>query len=314
MNSLGQIRASRRGVRPRSWLAAMQVIGMVLAVLGVVSFANRAEAQEAFPLDSTPGLGRSPAAAQRDETIAAWEAFQREQVIASCMARAGFRYVVTAAFPEDALAHVARGLGVAVPASSNDLSPAQQNRAYEASLAAAEQERYARALYAESAADMGTMRRTGAFPAGRGADFGKGGCTGEANSLPSIWTLQRQLGGELNAMRQEIAASVASSAGDTYAACAERAGGITARGPADVERIAATDQSRSTAARVALKQCGPLWEAAYRSAEAAAQRSFAQRHESILRVAQERYRFAMKNIAADQGFRAYLEQNAAPLR
>lgn len=47
-------------------------------------------------------------AAQRDETIAAWEAFQREQLIASCMARAGFTYVVTAAFPEDALAHDVR--------------------------------------------------------------------------------------------------------------------------------------------------------------------------------------------------------------
>lgn len=46
----------------------------------------------------------------------------------------------------------------------------------------------------------------------------------------------------------------------------------------------------------------------------AAQRGFAQRNESILRVAQERYRFAMKTIAADQGFRVYLEQNAAPPR
>lgn len=314
MKSLGQIRALLRGLRPRSW-AAMQVTGIVLAVLGVVSFANRAEAQEAFPLDSTPGLGRSPAAAQRDDTIAAWEAFQREQVIASCMARAGFRYVMNVAFPAGTLAHVARGLGVTVRASSNDLSPAQQNRTYEALLSAADQERYARALYAESAADIGTMRRTGMVPDGRSADFSKGGCTAEANAaVPSIWTLQRELRGELETLRQEIAVSVANFAGNRYAACAERAGGITARGPADVERIAATDKTRSLAASSVLKQCGPLWAAAYRSAEAAAQRDFAQRHASRLGAAQERYQDAMKTIASDHGFRAYLEQNAAPPR
>ena len=313
MKSLGRIHAARRGV-PHSRLAAMQVLGVVLAVLGVVSFANRAEAQEPFPLDSVPGLGRSPAAAQRDETIAAWEAFQREQLIASCMARAGFTYVVTAAFPEDALAHVARGLGVAVRSSRSGPSPQQQNRAVEASLSPADQERYARALYAESAANVATMLRTGAFPEGRGAEFGHGGCRGEANTLPSIWMVQRQLSGELDTMRREIAAAVAISAGDAYAACAKRAGGITARGPADLERIAATDASRSSVVSFVLKQCDPLWAAAYRSAEPAAHRAFAERHASILREAQERYRFAMQNIRADQSFRVYLEQNAAPPR
>lgn len=311
MRSLGQIHASLRGVRPLSWLAMMQVSGLVLALVGVMSIANRAEAEEAFPLDSYPGFGRSQAAAQRDETIAAWEAFQREQVIVSCMARAGFTYVATAAFPEEALANVARGLGVVARGSSSGLSPQQQNRAYEASLSAADRERYARALYAESAAEIATMRRTGAFPAGRGADFGKGGCTSEANALPSIWTLQRELSSELDAMRQEITASAATSVGDRYAACAERAGGILGRTPAEVERIAATDASRSVAAGFALKQCGPLWAAAYRSAEVAAQRGFAQRHASELRAAQERYRDAMKTIAADQAFRTHLERYAA---
>lgn len=267
-----------------------------------------------FPLDSTPGLGRSPGAAQRDDTIAAWEAFQRAQVITSCMARAGFSYVTNVAFPAETLAHVARGLGVTARAPSNDPSPAQQNRAYEATLSPADQERYARALWAESAADIATMLRTGASPAGRGADFGNGGCRGEANALPSIWTLQRQLSGELDAMRKEIAASVAISAGDRYAACADGAGGITARGPADVERIVATDKSRSSVVSFVLKQCGPLWAAAYRRAETAAHRSFAQRHDSVLLAAQERYRFAMQDIRRDQGFRLYLEQNAAPPR
>ncbi len=309
---LGKIPASLPSVRPRSWLAAIQVFGLALAVVGVVSFANRAEAQEAFPLDGTPGLGRSPAAAQRDETIAAWEAFQREQTIRACMVRAGFSYVVTAAFPEEALAGVARGLGVTVRSSRDGLSPEQQNRAYEASLSSGDQDRYTRALYGESAADITAMRRTGAVPDGRGSDFAQGGCTGEANTLPSIWTLQRKLGSELEAMRKDIAAAAANGAADKYAACAERAGGITARGPGDLERVAATDASRAPAAGVALKQCAAVWAAAYRTAEVAVQRDFVQRNGAVLRAAQDRYRDAMKTIREDQAFRAYLETNAAP--
>lgn len=60
------------------WWRASQALAVALIVIGIAG-ADRpamapAMAQEAFPLDSYPGLGRSREAALRDDTIAAWEA------------------------------------------------------------------------------------------------------------------------------------------------------------------------------------------------------------------------------------------------
>jgi hypothetical protein len=293
----------------RQWLRAMQVVGVLLVVTGVVAVANRAAAQEPFPLDKYPGLGRSPAAAQRDDTIAAWEAFRREQVIASCLAKSGFDHVPAVAFPPDPLAAVARSLGV-TDASSAGPSPREQNAAYEAALSPEAREQYTRAMYGESATDIEQTWRTGLVPPGRESDFATGGCVGESNAaVPSVWALQRGLDTELKVHRQEIATSAEMVAtGDAYSACARRAGGISARGPADIERIAVTDASRSSVVAAVIKQCSQIWAVGYRKAEFAAARSFEQRNIAVLRAAEERYRDVMKTISADTAFRTYLAQ------
>jgi hypothetical protein len=159
-------------------------------------------------LDEYTGFGQSAEAVQRDETIAYWEAFEREQLIAECMADAGFDYTPAVAFPTGDMLEVAEGLGVAAErsssASSEPASPATRNRDDERALPDDERERYNQTLLGESAADVDEADRTGIVPEGRRADeFATGGCSGQARAaVPSIWDARRDLAPELDALRQ----------------------------------------------------------------------------------------------------------------
>ena len=293
----------------RLWLIAAQVCGtlMMLIAIAIMATAAGAAQPQPFPLDKYPGFGRSPLAAQRDDTIAAWEAFRREQLIASCLGRAGFSYVPALAFPEEPLAAVASSLGISAVGAATARSPFDQNQAYEATLSASEDERYSRTLYGESAIDMAGTGRTGQVPTGRESDFASGGCRGEAKSVvPSVWDLKRGLEGELELMRQNIAAAPEMvTTGDAYAACA-RVRGMDARSPADVERIAVINLS--TAITAVLKECNGVWAAGYRTAELAVMTEFERRNLVVLRSAEARYVDVPAGIAADVEFRAYLAQ------
>ena len=159
-------------------------------------------------LDSYAGFGQSAEAVQRDETIAYWEAFQREQLVRECMADAGFDYAPAVAFPAGDQREVAQSLGVTEEQTalspSEVVPPARWNRDYERALPDQERERYSRSLLGESAADVAEADRTGVVPAGRRADeFATGGCLGEAEAaVPSIWDTRRDLAPELDALRR----------------------------------------------------------------------------------------------------------------
>lgn len=296
----------------RPWLIVMHLTGVLLIIIALVIATTAADARDAFPLDKYPGLGRSPDAALRDDTIAAWEAFRREEVIASCMERSGFVYVPAVAFPPEALAAVANGLGVPKSGAAPGVSPSGQNEAYVAALPPQERERYYRALFAESATDVAEAMRSGRIPAGRGTDFRSGGCAGAASAaVPSVWTLKRDLSEELDSVRHDIAASPdIAAARALYAECAQSTAGLNAAGPDDLDRLAASDRSRSTAIAAVARECRPIWAAGYRKAEVAALRQFERRHAAILSAAQERYRDAMSTISGNERFRAYLGQYA----
>jgi hypothetical protein len=168
----------------------------------------------ASSLDQYPGFGQSPEAVLRDETIAYWEAFQRELLIRECMGEAGFDYAPAAAFPVGDLREVAGGLRVqdrvSPFASAGPRSPAAWNREYEAGLSGGDRERYNQALLGESAADVAETDRTGVVPEGRRADeFATGGCFGRAEAaVPSVWDARRELATEVDALRRTGAARV----------------------------------------------------------------------------------------------------------
>lgn len=293
-------------------LRAFQLVGAGLILVGVAAINGQAQAQASFPLDKYPGFGRSAEAALRDDTIANWEAFRREQFIASCMKESGFEYSPAVAYPTEAMLAVADSLGVVASTASSLVSPLDRNRAYEAALPQEERERFNQTLYGESAADIDESERTGRVPAGRGADFRHGGCFGRAEGNgPTVWDTRRELDDELVAMQRGLLGSRELEA--TRAAhreCAQRVGGIAADSPADLDAIAA--QGGADAAVSAVREeCDRLWAVGYEQAQVAAAERFAQQHRALLAAAEDRYRNVMDTIRADQEFLAYLSEQVA---
>jgi hypothetical protein len=177
-------------------------------------------------LDQHVGFGVSPVGALRDETIAYWEAYQREQLTAACMADAGFDYTPAVSFPTRDTVEIAEGLGAQDRAASlgprGSSSPATRNRDVERALSAGERDRYDQTLLGESAADVAEADRTGEVPAGRRADeFATGGCVGLSKAaIPSVWDARRQLTADLDALRRN------DSGGDAVARFVERHAGL----------------------------------------------------------------------------------------
>ena len=79
--------------------AALLLAGMAMSAGSVLGLPRT--------LDGYPGFSRTPEGAVRDDTIAFWEAFQREQLRQTCMADDGFDYFALVAFPEEATIQVA---------------------------------------------------------------------------------------------------------------------------------------------------------------------------------------------------------------
>lgn len=304
-----------QGRSSRRWSWALQLLGACLVLVGAVATIDQARAQEAFPLDKYPGFGRSAEAALRDDTIAYWEAFRREQSIASCMRASRFEYSPAVAYPFEAMLAVAEGLGVRRnTASPADLVPAvDRNAAYEAALPADERERFNQALFGESAADIAESNRTGQIPEGRDPDFRRGGCFGQGEaSAPSIWELRRELDDALIAMHRSVADSPELGATRTeFRACAQRVGGLAADSPADVDAIAARGDSDGTAAATVMEECDAVWIAGYRQAELAVAERFVESHEASLTALEAQYQSAMETIRSDQDFLTYLSEQAA---
>lgn len=147
-------------------------------------------------LEAVHGFGVAPQNALRDDTIALWEAFKRDQVQQACMARAGFKYQPELAFPSGVAVQVADKLKLSAPqAASLDFygsAATVENRRYSDALPAPQRDGYFQALYGESASDMDLVRSTGQLPAGR-ADFARGGCYGKAwKAIPGIYNLKRE--------------------------------------------------------------------------------------------------------------------------
>jgi hypothetical protein len=278
----------------------------------------RAAASSTTSLDQYAGFGQFPDAARRDETIAYWEAFEREQLVRACMARAGFDYAPAVAFPTGDMIEVAENLGITDQGSSPDLpglsSPTSWNRGYEGSLTDGARERYNRTLHGESLADVAEADRTGIVPDGRRAEeFATGGCVGEAKAaIPSIWDAQRNLSAEMDAMRQEIVGSAEMrETAAAYAECAQDAGGVAASGPGDLEELIARGGARADAAATAYDDCAPGWAAGYEQAATVAADRFVARHVDQLDAAARRYDGVMDQIAQDQDLATYLAARVA---
>lgn len=307
------IRRERRALRP--------AVVLVLAGVVVLALSSLGRAGPEFPLDEYPGFGRSPDAALRDDTIAYWEAYQRELIVKACMSLAGFEYAPNVAFPHAEILIIAEGLGVdwASPAHEQQRSPGKGNRAYVSQLTQADRDRYFQALFNESAAAIEEADRTGVVSSSRGESFATGGCFGEAQAaLPGIWQARHMLEEALEEMRRDIASSPQMSVvTEHYADCTHDAGGVRLEGPWAVDEALATIElegegafERSVLDRVA-EACAGVWASGYRQVEVEAAHRFVTRNHAVLQEAAERYAGSVDAIADDADFVEYLAAHAA---
>lgn len=303
----------RRMGRLHTW--TILTIALVLAGVAMISTGQSGAAE--FPLDKYPGFGRSPEAALRDNTIAYWEAFRREQVIASCLNSEGFEYSTAVAFPPNEMPKIAANLGLAVGnLTKATLSPAETNQAYQASLSLEERDLFTRAFVGESAADLAEADRTQMTPPGRGDDFATGGCVGKAAStVPSVWSLRRQLSGDYDAMRRGVSSS--SEFQETrakFTKCAQETNGIKAAGPGDLERIASGGGVAAKKASATLRECMPIWDEGYRAIEIVASGQFIKRNSKALAGAERAYEGAMDKVRQDKELAGYLSKEVVRLK
>lgn len=304
-----EVKRSAKRLRMRHLIATGFIISGV-ATSGAPAFAD-----SPFPLDKYPGFGRSADAGLRDDTIAYWEAFQREQLIADCVAVAGFAYAPDVAFPTEAVVAIAEGQGVASSAAGllADASPSARNDAYVEALSATERDRYFQTLFAERAGDIMMAEETGRIPDGRGDDFASGGCFGKAQAaIPGIWNLPRRLSDELEVMRASIDDSAElRGAQRQYAACTRGSANLDADHPAALEAVVAGGGPQAVAAGAALAGCADIWSFGYRRAAEVAAQNFATAHAGELAAIEAQYAGVMDTIREDAAFRAYLSERIA---
>jgi len=162
--------------------------------------------------DEVPGFGRSQMNASRDDAIALREAFQREELVQSCMEDANLAYDIEVAFPARVASEIANSLDLPDPHNGQyagtltGVSTSNFRRAQ--ALDVGERERYFQRLYAESSADMELVQSTNALPPGR-SDFARGGCFGDAwNAIPGVYALKRKLASQIVATQNEVMADL----------------------------------------------------------------------------------------------------------
>ncbi len=157
------------------------------------------------PVSALPGLATSEPELLRDDTIAYWEAWKRGSLTAACMEDAGYTWHLEADFPEDRVSEITTSLGVARVGADDGTPPNELNAASYAALDSEDRDRYALALWGESAEDIDQLIDTGAAPEGRDDSFAMGGCLGAAKAeIGSVWDLKGQIGPDLAGRESEI--------------------------------------------------------------------------------------------------------------
>ncbi len=270
-----------------------------------------------WPLDDIPGLGVSEAAAQRDELIAYWEAYRRDELVEQCMREAGFVWYPEALYPEPVVVKIANAMGVQLPVVDvvPQKPPAVRNREVEASLDPGERDRYFRVLFGESAADVQYVRESGgALPPnyeGVGG-FATSGCVGDAEDLVgSVWDLKKRLADELARFRSDARRSDAFlDAVDEYTACFADKGYPGIAHPEQVEALLAEPGQFAKVAE-AEATCRSLWFAADRAGLEASSSDFREQYSEILTAQVDRYSQALEQIRNDAGFLAFLARENA---
>lgn len=291
-----------------------RIAAAALIVFAVMSFVvPRAQGADATTIfDDVPGFGRSEAAVLRDETVALYEAWQREVMVADCMSRAGFSYRPEFLYSPADARQVAGSLGV-VASTAPGARADDANESYLGTLSALELDRYHLTLWGETAADLEYVDTTSRLPLGRDpAVFASGGCRGAADAaIPGIWELPRQLFDALMTARAGITESAAfQDARTDFDQCVSSITGFTVTDLSELESLGTT----SYASREAYRLCYQQWVGAIHLVETTAPtdvpsiKEFIDINNPAAEVQRQQYQGIIDRIRANTDFKAWLSR------
>lgn len=263
-------------------------------------------------LGEYPGFGITESQVVRDDTIALWEAWQRDLTTSQCMAESGFEWTPEVLYPWDAVAAVAVHLGVVDLEQIDPESPPledvalRENMETRAGLARGDLDAYYRGLVGESLADVEYMEHNGgAIPESRQeSDFMQGGCAGASlEAVGSVWDAKRALAAErLELVKQTMGAETVQRELATLSECAAELG-ATVMTLEDLDRIAADDS------RLALEveeNCLQSFDSVYASARTEHRNAFADSHREELTALTERSAQRYQVALEDEAFAEFL--------
>lgn len=284
--------------------ALLAVIAGAVGLIFAMTTQSGASSQMQSPFDQYVGFGRTDDSIARDNKIALWEAFKREQYVASCMRDAGFHHQPSPEYPPAEVIAVADRLAV-VPLAEGP-SPKSANEDYVATLEPTDRDDYYMTLYGESASSMDQARARGGE--GVSDDFATGGCVGNADkAIGSIWDLRRSVEGDMTDLRSEVASLIS----DAYGDCAAKFG-VSASNPGDLERIepSGTSSDDDIIEKV-LTGCVSVWDSEHARVEAVLGAEFIQRHQAQFDRQWETYTEVEAEISQDTAFLTYIADASA---
>lgn len=310
----------------RTSAATASLLGATALVAVVVlstpgSAADSAPSGTAPPqraLDEIPGFGQRAESVQRDDTIALWEAYQRDQLTAACMASAGFTWEPEVLYPEGAVLAVAHDLGVS-PAEEDlataDLVTAEAfNQETLENLTRAEQDNYWAVLTGEPSGSY-ELSRQGLSPQtvpGRESAESRG-CLGQSESqVGRLWDLTDQLA----PTRLDLRADFSRTSEQVVALEAEFGeclGSFGIPAASGIDGVSDLYQSDPELAPRAEETCLPLFDEAARTASAKADAELLALHEPELAAHTAHYGEVYAHTLNDEAFRTFLLERTAQI-
>lgn len=262
------------------------------------------------PLDDVPGFGRSRNAALRDDTIAYFEAWQRDTIVAACMEEHGFAWRVEVLYPNEEARAVADALEVDPAEVGHKIAPEDWNREHESSLSASRRNDYLLALYGETSEAIDHWRDSeGDIPDGRDPrSFAKRGCSERGwKHVPGVWSLRDKLDAEWTTLRARAEETDAfHEAASEYTKCLAEHGFPGVDSPAELERAVLAGELEQEGYTNAVGECHAHWKAARDAGMHELESAFRERHAGAIRNHQRHYARVLERMKDNAEFRAHL--------
>lgn len=293
-------------------VALMAILALIAVSVMAVASAESGSAREssgtdeegpaARPLDDVPGLGITSEGMLRDDLIAIHQVYQREKLIAECMAQAGFSYTPDVVYVEEVVA--AAGSSIASPDEQSDVvtDGYSANVGVRSELSDAELDRYWKALVGATAEDVAAFEVDGYTPkswSDNPEGFLRGGCTGDAAPpVPNVWDLRRELISDYVDARASIKDHPDFAPHrKEFTACVESVTSRSAGSLAELEELLTTDETAAAAIT-----CEPIWDRGVLDTESVAMEEFARKHAGALDAQRQAYTGVLGEIREHEDF------------